>query len=154
MSDEERPDPDELLARIQETEGSRSRAELKIFFGMSAGVGKTYAMLQEAHAAKAQGGDIVLGVIETHGRPRPKPSFRASSSFPADRWNTGASSSRSWTSTPSSPAPAIAVVDELAHANAPARATSSAGRTCWSSWTGAYPCGRRSTSSTWRATPT
>jgi len=120
MSDEERPDPDELLARIRETEGSHSRAELKIFFGMSAGVGKTYAMLQEAHAAKAQDIDIVLGVIETHGRHETEALVAELESIPLrsveyrgvllEELDLDALIARR---------PAIAVVDELAHANAP-----------------------------------
>ncbi len=65
MTDEPlRPDPDKLLAA---EEGS-SRGKLKIFFGACAGVGKTYAMLQEAQRLHAQGLDVILGVIETHGR--------------------------------------------------------------------------------------
>ena len=64
----ERPDPDELLARIQADEELAKRAKLKIFFGASAGVGKTYAMLVEAHERKRAGVDVVVGWVETHGR--------------------------------------------------------------------------------------
>ena len=65
---DQRPDPDQLLARVTEQEEQAKRGKLKIFFGASAGVGKTYAMLSAARAAKAQGVDVVTGVIETHGR--------------------------------------------------------------------------------------
>ncbi len=64
----ERPDPDALLQRVQE-EGARSaRGKLRVYFGASAGVGKTYAMLSAARAWREQGGDVVTGVVETHGR--------------------------------------------------------------------------------------
>ncbi len=63
-----RPDPDQLLARIQEDEARAARGKLKIFFGASAGVGKTYAMLAAARQQVLQGVDVVIGVVETHGR--------------------------------------------------------------------------------------
>ncbi len=72
MNNETRPDPDELLSRItaEETdeEESRTRGKLKIFFGACAGVGKTYSMLSGAQSAIREGVDIVIGVVETHGR--------------------------------------------------------------------------------------
>ena len=64
----ERPDPDALLEKIQRDEEKRSRGRLKIFFGASAGVGKTYAMLQAARRRREEGVDVVVGVVETHGR--------------------------------------------------------------------------------------
>ena len=63
-----RPNPDDLLKNLQEEEARSKRARLKIFFGMAPGVGKTYAMLQEAQARRAEGVDVVAGVVETHGR--------------------------------------------------------------------------------------
>ena len=63
-----RPDPDQLLDRINEDEIRAARGKLKIFFGASAGVGKTYAMLSSARQQVQQGADIVIGVVETHGR--------------------------------------------------------------------------------------
>ena len=63
-----RPDPDQLLDRIKEEELRAARGKLKIFFGASAGVGKTYAMLLAARQQAQQGTDIVIGVVETHGR--------------------------------------------------------------------------------------
>ena len=68
MTDHGRPDPDALLARIRQDEARGRRGRLRIYFGSSAGVGKTWAMLQAAHAAKAQGRDVLAGVVETHGR--------------------------------------------------------------------------------------
>lgn len=65
---DQRPDPDQLLAQIREDEAQAARGRLKIFFGASAGVGKTYAMLSAAQTAQQQHIDVVSGVIETHGR--------------------------------------------------------------------------------------
>lgn len=64
----QRPDPDRLLDQINAEEAREKRGKLKIFFGASAGVGKTYAMLGDARQQSAQGVDVVIGVIETHGR--------------------------------------------------------------------------------------
>jgi two-component system, OmpR family, sensor histidine kinase KdpD len=63
-----RPDPDELLARVQSDARQKERGRLKIFFGYAAGVGKTYAMLEAAHQRKAEGVDVVVGYVETHQR--------------------------------------------------------------------------------------
>ncbi len=63
-----RPNPDTLLNALKKEEEKASKAKLKIFFGMCAGVGKTYDMLREAHAAKTKGIDVVIGYIETHKR--------------------------------------------------------------------------------------
>jgi two-component system sensor histidine kinase KdpD len=66
--DNQRPDPDALLEKVQREEEKARRGKLKLFFGASAGVGKTYAMLSAARQLKAQGVDVVIGVVETHGR--------------------------------------------------------------------------------------
>src|SRR5437764_1074845 len=63
-----RPDPDTLLARVQEEEARQQRGKLKVFFGAAAGVGKTYAMLEAAREQRADGVDVVAGYVETHGR--------------------------------------------------------------------------------------
>ena len=68
MPTTERPDPDRLLHQLQQDEARERRGKLKIFFGASAGVGKTYAMLAAAHVASLQGDMLVLGLVETHGR--------------------------------------------------------------------------------------
>jgi two-component system sensor histidine kinase KdpD len=67
-SNEQRPDPDLLLAKVKRQEAEGRRGKLRIYFGSSAGVGKTYAMLVAACKLKAEQRDIVIGVIETHGR--------------------------------------------------------------------------------------
>jgi two-component system, OmpR family, sensor histidine kinase KdpD len=64
----ERPDPDQLLAKVRRHEQQALRGKLRIYFGSSAGVGKTYAMLVAAHKAAAEGRDVLIGVVETHGR--------------------------------------------------------------------------------------
>ena len=63
-----RPDPDALLKKAQEEERQRHRGRLKVFFGANPGVGKTYAMLEAAHEQRRDGVDVVIGVVETHGR--------------------------------------------------------------------------------------
>ena len=65
---DDRPDPDQLLAQVQAEEARARRGRLRVFFGASAGVGKTYAMLEAALAAKAAGTDVVVGYVEPHGR--------------------------------------------------------------------------------------
>lgn len=65
---DQRPDPDQLLDRIKADEAKAARGKLKIFFGASAGVGKTYAMLAAARQQLLQGVDVLVGVVETHGR--------------------------------------------------------------------------------------
>jgi len=67
-STEQRPDPDLLLAKVKRQEADAHRGRLRIYFGSSAGVGKTYAMLAAARKLKAEGRDAVIGVVETHGR--------------------------------------------------------------------------------------
>jgi two-component system sensor histidine kinase KdpD len=65
---EQRPDPDLLLAKVKRQEADARRGKLRIYFGSSAGVGKTYAMLVAGRKLKAEGRDVVIGVVETHGR--------------------------------------------------------------------------------------
>lgn len=68
MTEDFQPDPDELLKAIQKEEVKEQSGKLKIFFGMSAGVGKTYAMLQEAQQKLKEGINVVIGTVITHGR--------------------------------------------------------------------------------------
>jgi two-component system, OmpR family, sensor histidine kinase KdpD len=68
MADDERPDPDVLLRRVQAEAQRDQRAKLKLFFGFAPGVGKTFRMLQVARELATQGTDVVVGVVETHGR--------------------------------------------------------------------------------------
>lgn len=68
MIENTRLDPDELLRKIQKEEQKEIAGKLKVFFGMVAGVGKTYAMLNAARGLKKEGVDVVVGYIETHSR--------------------------------------------------------------------------------------
>ena len=68
MSEADRPNPDEILAQLKREEAAATRGKLKIFFGMSPGVGKTYAMLQAAQQKLQQGTEVVIGIVETHER--------------------------------------------------------------------------------------
>jgi two-component system sensor histidine kinase KdpD len=68
VKDEHRPDPDALLARVKEEEARQTRGKLKVFLGAAAGVGKTYAMLEAAHARRAEDMDVLVGWVDTHGR--------------------------------------------------------------------------------------
>ena len=91
----QRASPDALLARA----GREGRGQLKIFLGAAPGVGKTYAMLSSARPAKAEGRDVVVGLVETHGRAETEALTGRSRSpaAQADRYET--TSSRSLTST-------------------------------------------------------
>src|SRR5687768_16506484 len=65
----DRPDPDQPLERVQAEERKEKRGRLTVFFGAAPGVGKTFAMLIEAgYQRDVEGRDIVVGVVETHGR--------------------------------------------------------------------------------------
>jgi two-component system, OmpR family, sensor histidine kinase KdpD len=64
----ERPDPDVLLAKVKQQEAAAQRGKLRIYFGSSAGVGKTYAMLVAARKVKSEGRDVLIGIVETHCR--------------------------------------------------------------------------------------
>src|SRR5215471_6869741 len=65
MAELTRPTGDQMLARIQSAE----RARLRIYIGAAPGVGKTYTMLEDAHALRRDGRDVVIGLVETYGRP-------------------------------------------------------------------------------------
>ena len=65
---DQRPDPDALLAELKSEDARARRGRLKVFFGMCPGVGKTYAMLRSAQQEQRSGVDLLVGVIETHGR--------------------------------------------------------------------------------------
>jgi two-component system, OmpR family, sensor histidine kinase KdpD len=63
-----RPDPDQLLKQVEAEQARERRGRLRIFFGASAGVGKTYAMLEAARSMRASGADVLVGYVEPHGR--------------------------------------------------------------------------------------
>src|SRR6516162_6063818 len=113
---EVRPRPEQFLTLIRQ----QQRGRLKIYLGFAAGVGKTYEMLQEGHRLKRQGVDVVIGIVETHGRaetaaligdleqvPRRKIEYR---NVTVEEMDLDALLKRH---------PQVALVDELAHTNAP-----------------------------------
>ncbi|MGE0644519.1 MAG: DUF4118 domain-containing protein [Nitrospira sp.] len=116
----ERPDPDMLLKRVQTEEARRVEGKFKVFFGANPGVGKTYAMLEAAHEQRRDGVEVLIGVVETHGRaetealvdglevlPRRTVDYRGATLLEFD---LDAALSRR---------PTIILIDELAHSNAP-----------------------------------
>jgi two-component system sensor histidine kinase KdpD len=115
-NDPNRPPPEHFLSLIRQ----QQRGRLKIYLGFAAGVGKTYEMLQEGQRLKKRGVDVVIGVVETHGRaetiallggleqvPRRKIEFH---SVVLEEMDLDAILARR---------PSVALVDELAHTNAP-----------------------------------
>ena len=69
VTEDSRPDPDVLLAQVQDEQMRQKRGRLKIFFGAAAGVGKTYAMISDARRRAMEGLDVVAGYAEPHARP-------------------------------------------------------------------------------------
>jgi two-component system sensor histidine kinase KdpD len=117
---EQRPDPDELLRRIREQEERERRAKLKIFFGASAGVGKTYAMLVEAHERRRAGVDVVVGVAETHGRSETAALLEGLETLPLRPVEYRGAALREFDLDAAlARRPGLLLLDELAHSNAP-----------------------------------
>jgi two-component system sensor histidine kinase KdpD len=115
-----RPDPDELLKQIQSEEQARRRGQLKIFLGYAAGVGKTYAMLEAARQRKDEGVDIVIGYIETHKRAETEAMVEGLEVIPRKAIEYhGVSLTEMDVDAVIARQPALALVDELAHTNAP-----------------------------------
>ncbi|MFS8978403.1 DUF4118 domain-containing protein [Cupriavidus necator] len=117
---DQRPDPDQLLQRMQAAGERAARGRLRIYFGASAGVGKTFAMLAAARAQREQGSDVVVGVVECHGRAETEALATGIERVPLRReayhgrtlqeFDLDAALARR---------PALILVDELAHTNAP-----------------------------------
>jgi two-component system sensor histidine kinase KdpD len=120
MKNGQRPDPDDLLRLIATEEATERCGRLRIFLGMSAGVGKTFAMLKAAQQRQLEGTNVVIGIVETHGRvetanlisgleliPRIKINYRGTA---LEELDVDAILLRK---------PDIVLVDELAHSNVP-----------------------------------
>jgi two-component system sensor histidine kinase KdpD len=113
-----RPDPDRLLASVERERSRARRGKLKVFFGASAGVGKTYAMLEAARAARAAGTEVVVGYVEPHGRSETERLLEGLERLPLlkvgyrgvvrDEFDLDAALERR---------AAVTLVDELAHSN-------------------------------------
>lgn len=112
MEDPRRPDPDALLAQSD----ADARGKLKIYFGACAGVGKTWSMLQEARRLRAQGLDVLVGVVETHGRQETAALLEGLTILP--QRSTGRSHSEEFDLDAAlARHPAVILMDELAHSN-------------------------------------
>ncbi|MFN8587480.1 MAG: sensor histidine kinase KdpD [Candidatus Eisenbacteria bacterium] len=115
-----RPDPEALLARLKEQEAQASRAKLKIFLGASAGVGKTYAMLVEAHERRRAGVDVAVGLVETHGRRETGALLEGLELLPRRSVeHRGVTLTEFDLDAALERRPALLLLDELAHTNAP-----------------------------------
>ncbi len=120
MSDENRPDPDALLAAISRAETAQTRGQLKVFLGMSAGVGKTYAMLEAAQKARREGRDVVIGYVESHGRKETDALIEGLPVVPRRIVEHGnVTLSEMDLDAVLARRPQLALVDEFAHSNAP-----------------------------------
>jgi two-component system, OmpR family, sensor histidine kinase KdpD len=119
-NENQRPDPDELLASLKLEEEKSKRGKLKIFFGMCAGVGKTYTMLKTAQTDKSKGCDIIIGYIETHNRKETAELASAFEIIPRKTYNYKSTSVTDMDlDAIIARRPQIVLVDELAHTNAP-----------------------------------
>lgn len=113
-----RANPDELLKAIQKEHTNRYAGHLKIFFGYAAGVGKTYAMLKAAHAAKRRGMDVVVGYVEQHSRPETTALLRHLEILPVCKVaHQGIEIAEFDVSGALKRNPQLILVDELAHTN-------------------------------------
>lgn len=120
MPDKTRPDPDEILKVLDLESRLRKRGRLKVFFGGSAGVGKTFAMLQAAKSELLAKTDVVIGVVETHGRTETEKMAEGLPRLPKrqishnnvilEEFDLDAALERR---------PKLILIDELAHTNAP-----------------------------------
>lgn len=116
----ERPDPDQLLARVERDKARARRGRLKIFFGAAAGVGKTYAMLLAARERRAENLDVVVGLVETHGRQETLALLEGLEVLPTRQIDYKGTTLREFDIDAAlKRRPAIILVDELAHTNAP-----------------------------------
>jgi two-component system sensor histidine kinase KdpD len=117
---DQRPDPDDLLARVRDGEHRAGRGKLRIFFGYAAGVGKTYAMLAAARTERAAGTDIVVGYVEPHGRPETEGLLKGLEGLPSlSVTYRGAALHEFDLDAALARKPTLILVDELAHTNAP-----------------------------------
>lgn len=115
-----RPDPDALLKRVEEEETRERRGKLKVFFGAAPGVGKTYAMLEAAREHQKEGVDVVVGWVETHGRAETESLLRGLEILaPRTVEYRGATLRDFDLDAALARRPALILVDELAHSNAP-----------------------------------
>ena len=116
ISEQSRPSPESLLAKLKESE----RARLRLYIGAAAGVGKTYQMLEDAHGLKRQGVEIVIAFVETHGRAETAALITGLEQVPLRHIEyRGVTLKEMDVEAVIARKPQVAVVDELAHTNVP-----------------------------------
>ncbi|CUI17987.1 osmosensitive K+ channel signal transduction histidine kinase [Candidatus Protochlamydia naegleriophila] len=120
IDEDDRLSPDEILKAIQKQESQKELGKLKIFFGMSAGVGKTYSMLQEAQQRLKEGVNVVIGTINTHGRKETEALLEGLPIIP-EKWVKYKDTvfEELDLETIIDTKPELVLVDELAHTNMP-----------------------------------
>jgi two-component system sensor histidine kinase KdpD len=115
-----RPNPDVLLERVKEQEARQGKGRLKVFLGATAGVGKTYAMLEAARARSAEGRDVAVGVVETHDRAETAALLEGLERLaPRVVEHRGVALAEFDLDRALSRRPSLLLLDELAHTNAP-----------------------------------
>jgi two-component system sensor histidine kinase KdpD len=115
-----RPDPDDLLRHVEAEERQQTRGRLKIFLGYVAGVGKTYAMLEAAHQRREEGLDVAVAYVETHKRKETEALLKGLEIIPRQQVNyRGTTITEMDLDGVLRRHPQLALVDELAHSNAP-----------------------------------
>lgn len=123
MDDEQRPNPDDLLSRItaeEEENVKSSKGKLKIFFGACAGVGKTYAMLNAGQQALQEGKNVVIGIVETHGRKETEKLLAGIPIIPLKEIEYRGTKLKEFDIDAAiERKPELILIDELAHSNAP-----------------------------------
>ncbi len=115
-----RPSPEHLLERAQREASQASRGKLKIYLGAAPGVGKTYRMLQDAIEKRAQGLDVVIGVVESHGRKEIERLLKHSEILPRQVVHYGHTKCLEFDlDNALHRSPGLILVDEMAHSNIP-----------------------------------
>ncbi|MBV9156975.1 MAG: universal stress protein [Acidobacteriaceae bacterium] len=115
-TDQVRPNPEHFLTLLRE----QQRGRLKVYLGFAPGVGKTYEMLQEGQRLKKQGVDAVIGIVETHGRPETAALIADLEQVPRRKIEyRGVVLEEMDLDAVLKRRPTVALVDELAHTNAP-----------------------------------
>ncbi len=118
--EDSRPNPDDLLARVNAEEQGENRGRLKLFLGYAAGVGKTYAMLEAAHQRRKEGVDLAAGYVETHKRPETETLLEGLELIPRRQVSyRGVELPEFDIDAVLKRKPQLVLVDELAHTNAP-----------------------------------
>lgn len=120
MENEDRKSPDEWLEVVKKEESRAEKGRLKIFLGLAAGVGKTYAMLEEANKLNSYGVNIAVGIVETHGRQETAALLKGLREIPLKTLSYKGKEFKEFAVDKVIEVhPSIVLVDELAHNNVP-----------------------------------